>query len=166
MDEVIMEAKEEDSRLCLKVTTLWKMILAHYSCMMFSYAVRKPLIDVLQSKQQHNMQIQVTKNTDYYCVYIIYTNLYGNVFSDSDASMLLDAIFLLFPSEVVGWLPLTCPSETSTFTILALKKKKINTVNAFSPFSQNLISGDHRGQIYSLRVIQFFVVSFSENIPS
>lgn len=43
MDGVSMEGKEEEDReLCLKFTTLWKIILAHCPCVIF--------INVLQSK--------------------------------------------------------------------------------------------------------------------
>lgn len=46
MDEVSMEGKkEEDRRLLLKFTTLWKSILACISCMRLSYAARRPLIN-------------------------------------------------------------------------------------------------------------------------
>lgn len=64
MDGVSMEGKkEEDRRLLLKFTTLWKSILACISCMRLSYAARRPLINYYRATNNtyanYNMDTEV-----------------------------------------------------------------------------------------------------------
>lgn len=65
MDGVHKGKEEEDRRLCLKVTTLWKMIPAHYSCLWRSHVVLEGLNSMHYGANSNTIHLQVTKKKKY-----------------------------------------------------------------------------------------------------